>query len=484
VSQTASLGIRPAASRPAATYLRGSALLSGGQLLGRALTFVAVTYLARVLGVEMFGAVGFAGAVASYFLLSIDAGLDYVGMRAVAQDKPAVGDIASAVIGARLAICLVVGPLLWLTARWLAASPAGTSLILAYGLTLVSFALNLRWGFQALEQHGRVATVLVLSQASYLAGILVFVHGPGDAVMVPILLFASELVGALLLVAEYRRQGLRLRFPPSFGLASKLLRAAFPLGVARWVRTLQLNSDLMLLAYLAPASVVGVYVAVSRITLLLRELIDMVFLPLFPGLSRSASRDARAFAGLTRDGVRYAALIFLPITIGGCLTAGDVVSLVFGPKYTAGAPALAITLVAVLFVALAQPYRVALIACGRQASVLRITAAGTALNIVLNVVLIPRYSMIGAALSVVASEAVILVLAVVSLSHTVAVSPWRPVFPPAVAAAGMAAVVWFLPAGHFALTAAVAAVTYGGLAVLVRAVRPAEVVEALEWKSR
>ena len=132
---------------------------------------------------------------------------------------------------------------------------------------------------------------------------------------------------------------------------------------------------------------------------------------------------------------------------------------------------------------LAGTYRIGLIASGRQASVLRITAAGTALNIVLNVVLIPRYSMIGAALSVVASEVVIFVLAFVSLSHTVSVSPWRPVFAPAVAAAGMAAVVWFLPTGHFALTVAVAAVTYGGLAVLVRAVRPGEVVEALGWRS-
>ena len=38
-------------------HLRGFALLGSGQAVGRAMTFLAITYLARVLGVEMFGAV-------------------------------------------------------------------------------------------------------------------------------------------------------------------------------------------------------------------------------------------------------------------------------------------------------------------------------------------------------------------------------------------------------------------------------------------
>ena len=56
-----------------AHHLRGFVLLPAGQALARAMTFVAVTYLARALGIEMFGVIGFAAAVAAYFLLLVDA---------------------------------------------------------------------------------------------------------------------------------------------------------------------------------------------------------------------------------------------------------------------------------------------------------------------------------------------------------------------------------------------------------------------------
>ena len=46
-------------------HFRGFALLASGQAVGRAMTLVATVYLARVLGVEMFGALGFAVVVVS-----------------------------------------------------------------------------------------------------------------------------------------------------------------------------------------------------------------------------------------------------------------------------------------------------------------------------------------------------------------------------------------------------------------------------------
>jgi O-antigen/teichoic acid export membrane protein len=207
------------ADRPAAAHLRGFAVLSGGQLFARALTFIAVTYLARALGVEMFGAVGFAAAVVSYFLLCVDAGLDLVAMREIARQKSSMEDVVTAVVAARLLLSAVVGTLLWLSARWFSNSLAGRALILAYGLTFLSLAVNLKSGFQGIDEYSYVATAVGVSQAAYLTGILVLVKGPADAIRVPLLLFASELAGDLFLLTQYRRRGFRFRFPPPLGLA-------------------------------------------------------------------------------------------------------------------------------------------------------------------------------------------------------------------------------------------------------------------------
>src|SRR5262245_19130434 len=171
---------------PRLTHLRGFTLLVSGQALARAVTFVAITYLARVLGVEMFGVVGFAAAVASYALVTVDSGLDLIAMREIAEGASIEGAVSS-IIASRLVLAVIASALLCLFALWLAPSPVESAVILASALTLFSFASNLRWAFQALERNALVAATLALSQIAYLIGVALAVHGPGDVIKVPLL---------------------------------------------------------------------------------------------------------------------------------------------------------------------------------------------------------------------------------------------------------------------------------------------------------
>ena len=76
-------------------HLRGFVLLAAGQALAGAMTFVAVTYPARALGIEMFGVIGFAAAVAAYFLLLVDAGLDLIAMLEIASQESSVESVVA-----------------------------------------------------------------------------------------------------------------------------------------------------------------------------------------------------------------------------------------------------------------------------------------------------------------------------------------------------------------------------------------------------
>lgn len=462
---------------PRVTHLRGFAFLAAGQGLARGMTFLSVAYLARTLGVEMFGVVGFGAAVASYLLLIVDAGLDLVAMREIARRASLVESIVSSIFATRLVLAALAAASLWGIAPWLASSPATLAVLLAYSLTFLSFASNLKWGFQAREQNGVVAAALVVSQAAYLAGVLLWVRGPGDAPRVPLLLFASELAGAGLLLVCYRRQGFRLWVPRSIRLSWTLLREAMPLAATRMVRTLAVNFDLLVLGMVAAPAAVGVYVAVSRVVLFLRELGELYYLALFPQLSRAATGPADGFAAVGRAGLRHAGVIVLPVAVGGCLTGPALLSFLFGPGYGAGAPALRLLLAGMVFVMLAGGYRLGLVAHHRQGAVFRIMATGAAVNVALNLVLIPRYSIVGAALSALLSEALTFLLAWVAMARSASLSPWRPLLRPALAAAGLAVILWVLPAWPVLLTVAVGGVSYAALICLVGAVHLREIAE-------
>jgi O-antigen/teichoic acid export membrane protein len=355
-------------------------------------------------------------------------------------------------------------------------------IILAYSLSFLSFASNLKWGFQALEKNGSVAAALVLSQMAYLAGILVYVKGPGDALKVPLLFFGSELSGAVLLLVQYRRQGLRLWSPRSRHLSWALLKEAFPLASTRALRTLTVNFDLLLLGLTDTPLAVGLYSAVSRIVLLIRELGDLYYMPLFPALSRAAKDSVVPFVTFGRGGLRYAAVIIFPLAVGGCLTGPQLLSFVFGPGYTAGSPTLCLLLATTVFVMLTGTCRLGLVAYGRQGILFRIMAVGTAVNVGMNSILIPRYSIVGGALSALASEALIFALAWMAIAKLVSFSPWSPIVRPALAAGGMGVVLWVLPALPFLETISIGAASYTILLFLSGAVRLDELRDA--WRVR
>ncbi len=462
---------------PRATHLRGFAFLAAGQTLARGMTFLAVAYLARTLGVEMFGVVGFGAVVASYLLLIVDAGLDLVAMREIARSGSLVESVVSSIFATRLVLAGLAAASLWGIAPWLASSPAALAVILAYSLTFLSFASNLKWGFQAREQNGVVAAALVVSQAAYLAGVLLWVRGPGDAPRVPLLLFAAELAGATLLLVRYRRQGFRLWVPRSVRLSWTLLREAMPLAATRLVRTLTVNFDLLVLGMVAAPAAVGIYVAVSRISLFLRELGELYYFALFPQLSRAASGPAAGFAAVGRVGLRHAMIIILPVAVGGCLTGPALLSFLFGPGYGAGAPVLCLMLAGMVFAILAGGYRLGLVAHHRQGALFRIMATGAAFNVALNLVLIPKYSIVGGALSGLLSEALTFVLVWVAMARSSPLSPWRPLLRPVLAAAGLAIILSVLPAWPILLTVAVGGVSYAVLVFLVGAVHLQEIAE-------
>jgi len=109
--------------------------------------------------------------------------------------------------------------------------------------------------------------------------------------------------------------------------------------------------------------------------------------------------------------IRHAAALIFPLVVGGCLTAGELLTFVFGPNYAPGARALCLLLVVVGFAVLLGVYRFVLIVYNRPNALFHTMAAGTVLNVVLNLMLIPGYSLVGGVFSALVSEGLIFVLA-------------------------------------------------------------------------
>ncbi len=166
----------------------------------------------------------------------------------------------------------------------------------------------------------------------------------------------------------------------------------------------------LLLGLLVPASVSAATVAVFSVAttipyaiLTFSSAVGSIFLPL---LSRLHGRDERKEIGkVAETAQRWTVLTTIPPTIAMAAFSGELINLVSGSGYEAGAPAMALFSLALMVGSLSLTFSLAFSAMRRIRIQLWILAATGILNIALNLLLIPGYGMAGSAFASLASYA-------------------------------------------------------------------------------
>lgn len=414
-----------------------------------------------MLGVERFGVLEFAGGLLVYFLLLADGGLEMWATREAAR-TPDLKALAGRILPLRLLLAVAATAVLFGMVPFLPAYPLLSLVMGLYSLSLLAQAASLKWAFLGREEMTRVAWGLVLSQVAFAMLILLFVRGPEGVAAVPLLRFASDAVLAGYFAAVFgRAHGWRM--PVTLRGAPKILRPALTIGTSQALGLLNYNFDSVLLGFLTSARTVGLYNAAYKPVTIALALPLTYFVGLFPALSRTHAESRDAFRALVERSLRLAGLMAAPLAAGGTLLAAPVIALLFGANYAESALVLPVLIWSAVFVILRGSYRHALTAAGHQALDLRCAMVSTGLNVGLNLLLIPRYGMIGAASATVVGDLAWFVLAYAIFQTRVMPLPalpclWRPM----VAGAAMAGFLWFTQAAslHWVARGAVSLAIY------------------------
>jgi O-antigen/teichoic acid export membrane protein len=421
--------------------------LAAGDGLTRALVAVGWIYLARVLGGPGLGALEFTLGVLAYFQLATTAGLDWTGMRSIAQGRPAALAARELTV-LRLALASASFALL-LAVAWALPQPGVGRLLACYGVLLFSGAASLRWAFLAEERGQAVAVLGVLGQLFFLAGIVVLVRGPDDLGRLPWIQLASELLVVGGLAVGFRR-ALASPAPPSPPRPwTGLLRESLPIGLTQMFGQAIFNADVILLGFLGYLAQVGYYAAAYRIVTLLQVIPTAYFTAIFPALARShGSRRSPPGSDLPRRTAYYALAASMPVALVLVDCSGWIVELLFGSSFRASAAPLrwlAWSLPAVTFRAV---FRNLLLTSHQEVTNLLLSFLTALFNVVLNLALIPPFGIVGAAVATLASE--MLLLGAAAWRVRASLGPLgilRPSVGPLVASAAMAAILSVAPGG-------------------------------------
>ncbi len=393
---------------------------------------------------ERFGSLEFAGSLLVYFLLLGDGGLEVWATRAAAQTSDPRA-LAGRIVPLRLLLAALSFALLLALLPFLPPYPQLRWLLTLFGLSLFAQAATLKWVFLGQEKMARVAWGLVVGQIVLLILVFVFVRSPQGLLAFPILRFASDVaLAAYFAVVFLRSKG------PAIDLtlrgALQILRPALTIGTGQAMGLLNYNFDSVLLGFLTDARMVGWYNAAYKPVTIALAMPLTYFVGLFPALSRTYAESREAFRALVVRSLRLASIVAVPLGVGGTLLAAPLIEFLFGARYAASARVLPILVWSAVLVILRGSYRHSLIAAGHQAVDLRCAMVSSGLNVGLNLLLIPRFGMIGAASATVIGDAAWFLMALAFFHiRVMRLSPLPYLARPLVAGAAMSACLLLAP---------------------------------------
>lgn len=258
----------------------------------------------------------------------------------------------------------------------------------------------------------------------------------------------------------------RPEFEPAF--ARDMARDSLPLMVNNLLAKVFFQVDVLVLRPLRGDTEVGYYGAAYRYIRGLDIIPSYFTMAIFPLLSRFAESKRDSLVRAYILSAKVLVMVALPIAVGTTFIARELILILAGPAYLPQsmiALQLLIWYMPIGFINSVTQY--VLIAIQQQRFLTKAFIIGAAFNIVSNVLLIPRYGYIAAAVVTVLSEVALLIPFYYCARKNLTALPWLEIFwRPTVAAAFMAAVMWLLhryvllsvPAAAVAYCAALAAV--------------------------
>jgi O-antigen/teichoic acid export membrane protein len=243
------------------------------------------------------------------------------------------------------------------------------------------------------------------------------------------------------------------------------MRAAAPIGVAGIFGIVVFRIDTVMLAAFEPDAVVGEYGAAYRLFETTLFLSWAVGAAVYPVLSRSSRTSAPAVGVVYEGSLKLVLALTLPLAVAAAALSEPLVQFVFGADYAEAGGALALLAPAIALYPISYVAGYLLVSQDRALVLTATYAFVAAENVLLNLVLIPRLSLEGAALGTSISE---LLAASILVAYSVRVTgrpAWTrvlagPVLASAVAAAAM---VWLRE--EVIVAAAAGAIAYVALLI-------------------
>lgn len=382
-------------------------------VIQKIISFVYFSYIAVQIGVSSLGSYTFALFFTTIFSVIVDIGIANVLVREVSKYREKSQQYLSAAMAIKIPLAILTYLIVFLLINILDNPVLVRQLVYLAGIIMVldSFTLTF-YAFLRGHQNLKFESIGTIIFQIIVAVCGVTIVNLTKDLRILILAIMTASLFNFIYSSYLVRFKLRLKF---FTKASKpviksILIITIPFALAAIFTRVYGYIDTVLLNQLVDETAVGYYSIPYKITFSL-QFIPMAFIAsLYPAFASYFINSKELLQKTFEKSLIYLGIIAVPVSLGVIALAKPLMLKVYTSEFTPSVLPLQILIVSLVFLFLNFPLGSLLNACNRQTRNTIHIGIVMVINIILNIILIPRFSYIGAAIASTVSTLIMFIL--------------------------------------------------------------------------
>lgn len=379
---------------------------------------VTFPYAARVLLPEGIGAINFLNSIIGYIVLLTSLGIPLYAVKEVAKyqndrnqrDKTTVEIIILSTI-----LCLFGYIAVFFLAEYVPQIHRQASLFYVLSLTIVFTTIGVNWFYQGVEDFKFITIRALIFRVLSAACLFLFVKSPSDLIVYGWIIVGST-VGNNFINFIHLRKHIAIKGIVLSDLNLKRhIRPTLQVFILNLIISLYIQLNSIMLGFLSGDEQVGFFTAGTRISHIGLTIIGSLATVMLPRASNLIEKgDNDGFINIINKSLNLTLGLSIPMTAGLMILATPITIVFCGSDFYDSIPVLLLNAPVVIFVSLTNVMGIQILYPKDKINIVIWSVTGGAVaNILLNILLIPDYGAVGAAIATLIAEFIVLLLQIV-----------------------------------------------------------------------